>query len=110
MRIRLVKQHTITKYVFKNQNSKKYFDEWLVKLKYADWSNTSDIKLTYNSADILGKSSSRIVFNIGGNHYRMICKFHFGKTKVHLYIMWIGTHAGYTELFVGDLQYTIKLY
>jgi mRNA interferase HigB len=110
MRIRLVKQHTITKYVFRNQNSKKYFDEWLVKLKYADWSNTNDIKLTYNSADILGKSSSRIVFNIGGNHYRMICKFHFGKTKVHLYIMWIGTHAGYTELFDGDLQYTIKLY
>ena len=81
MRIRLVKQHTITKYVSKNQNSKKYFDEWLEKLKYANWSNTNEIKLTYNSADILGKSSSRIVFNIGGNHHRMICKFHFERKK-----------------------------
>ena len=110
MRIRLVKQHTITKYVSKNQNSKKYFDEWLIRLQHADWSNTNEIKLTYNSADILGKSSSRIVFNIGGNHYRMICKFHFGKKKVHLFIMWIGTHAEYTKLFDGDLQYTIKSY
>ena len=110
MRIRLVKQHTITKYVSKNQNSKKYFDEWLIKLQPADWSNTNEIKQTYNSADILGKSSSRIVFNIGGNHYRMICKFHFGKNKVHLFIMWIGTHEEYTKLFDGDLQYTIKSY
>ncbi len=110
MRIRLVKQQTIAKYVSKNQNSKKYFDEWLIKIQYAEWANTNDIKQTYNSADILGKSSSRIVFNIGGNHYRMICKFHFGKKKIHLFIMWIGTHAEYTKLFDEGFQYTIKSY
>ncbi len=110
MRIRLVKQNTITNYISKNQNSKKYFDDWLVKLQQADWSNTNDIKQTFNSADILGKSSSRIIFNIGGNHYRMICKFHFGKKKVHLFIKWIGTHAEYTKLFDGDQQYTVNLY
>lgn len=110
MKVRLVTKQTISKFVAKNQNSKKYFDEWLVKLKFADWSNTNEIKTTFNSADILGKSSNRIIFNIGGNHYRMICKFHFGKTKAYLYIMWIGTHAEYTKLFNGDQQYTIKSY
>lgn len=110
MKVRLVKQQTITNYVSKNQNSRKYFDEWLIKLYNSDWSNTNEIKQTFNSADILGKSSSRIVFNIGGNHYRMICKFHFGKKKVHLFIMWIGTHAEYSKLFDGDHQYTIKSY
>ncbi|WP_407933801.1 type II toxin-antitoxin system HigB family toxin [Draconibacterium orientale] len=27
---------------------------------------------TFNSADIFGKGSSRVVFNIGGNKYRII--------------------------------------
>lgn len=61
-------------------------------------------------ADVIGKRSNRIIFNIGGNRYRMICKYHFGKVNVHLFIMWIGTHAEYSKLCDKSLQYTIKFY
>jgi mRNA interferase HigB len=54
------------------------FAEWLTKLKHADWEKPTDIQSTFGSADLLGKSSGRIVFNIGGNNYRMICKYAFG--------------------------------
>lgn len=89
MKVRLVKKNTITKYVNGNRNSKAYFDTWLNKLKHANWKDSNDVTETFKTADFLGKSSDRIVFNIGGNNYRMICKYHFGRTKVHLFIMWI---------------------
>ncbi len=110
MKVRLIKKQTILNYIALNRNSKLYFDNWLIKLKFANWSNANNIKSTYQSADILGKGSDRVVFNIGGNNYRMICSYKFGKRYVHLFINWIGTHAEYTKLCEKNLQYKINNY
>ncbi len=40
----------------------------------------------------------------------MICKYHFGATRVHLYVKWIGTHVEYFELCDNNEQYTIDIY
>ena len=110
MKIRLVKKKTIVKYQIANANSRSSFDQWVDKLSKSNWNISNDIKQTYGSADVLGKRSNRVVFNIGGNNYRMICKYHFGKSYVHLFINWIGTHTEYNELCSDELQYTINLY
>lgn len=107
---RLVKKKTIAKYVLKNANSRVSFDQWIDKLKSVDWNKPNNIKNTYGTGDIIGKGSNRIVFNIGGNDYRMICKYHFGRRYVHLFINWIGTHAEYTKLCDDQLQFTINKY
>jgi mRNA interferase HigB len=79
-------------------------------LKFVDWSAPEDMFTTYGSADLLGRGSSRIVFDIGGNNYRMICKYLFSEPKVHLYIKWIGSHAEYDKLCGKREQYTIDIY
>jgi mRNA interferase HigB len=48
-----------------------------------------------------------VVFDIGGNNYRMICKYWFGASRVHLYVKWIGTHAEYDGLCKKNKQYTV---
>ena len=75
-----------------------------------DWAQPGDIPKTFGSADLLGNGSDRVVFDIAGNNYRMICKYHFGVTSVHLYIKWIGTHAEYTKLCDDNKQYTVNNY
>jgi mRNA interferase HigB len=110
MKIRLVKKKTIAKYQNANALSRSSFDQWIDKLKSADWETANDIKETYGSADLIGKSSKRVVFNIGGNNYRMICKYHFGESYVHLFINWIGTHSEYNNVCKDELQYTINVY
>lgn len=80
------------------------------KIKTADWEKPEDIKMTFNSADPLGKGSHRVIFDIAGNNYRMICKYAFGEHEVHLFVCWIGTHAEYTKLCGKNEQYTINLY
>ena len=79
-------------------------------LKFADWKTPEDIAHTFKTADLLGNSCERVVFNIGGNHYRMICKYHFGLQKVHLFICWIGKHEEYDELCRKGEQYHINNY
>lgn len=110
MRVRLIKRKTIEDYVRKNARSRSSFRIWLTNLKFADWSEPDDMLATYGSADLLGVGSNRIVFDIGGNNYRMICKYLFGETKVHLYIKWIGTHAEYDKLCKKGEQYKIDIY
>lgn len=97
-------------YVADNSGSMAAFEGWLTKLELADWETSNEIKQTYGSADLLGSGTSRVVFDIGGNNYRMICKYGFGATQVHLFVCWIGTHAEYTKLCEAGEQYTINLY
>ncbi|MBL4755954.1 MAG: type II toxin-antitoxin system HigB family toxin [Flavobacteriales bacterium] len=110
MKVHLIKKQSIEGYVGRNAQSKVPFGIWLSIIRRADWNEPSDIIATFNSADILGSGSERVVFNIGGNKYRMICKYNFGRARVHLFVMWIGTHAAYTKLCNGGKQYTVSDY
>jgi mRNA interferase HigB len=110
MRVHLIREETIDGFVFRHARGYTSFEDWLKKLKTADWVVPADILRLYNSADLLGNSSNRVVFNVAGNNYRMICKYVFGTKQVHLYICWIGTHAEYDWLCKENKQYTIKLY
>lgn len=107
MKIHLVKKMTIVEYTWVNRNSQFFFDKWLHKLKLADWNEPSDIRYTFGSVDFLGKTH-RVVFNIGGNKYRMICSYKFGENQVHFFIKWIGTLDEYNTLCAKQQQYTIK--
>ncbi len=110
MKVHLIKQETINKYVVNNAQSRNSFNLWAGILKNADWNVPQDIVGTYGSADILGKGTERVVFNIGGNKYRMICRFHFGDKRVHLFVKWIGTHSEYAILCKERKQYSISNY
>jgi mRNA interferase HigB len=107
MKIHLIRRETIEEYMTGQARSRSSFEDWLEKIRNADWSGPGDINETFNSADPLGKGSDRVVFDIEGNNYRMICKYWFGNSRVHLYIKWIGTHAEYTELCKKKHQYSV---
>jgi mRNA interferase HigB len=108
MKVRLIKKKSIEIFALQNARSRSSFRLWLAVLKYADWYEPEDIMETFGSADLLGNGVNRVVFDIAGNNYRMICKYQFGETEVHLYIKWIGMHADYTKLCKNKEQYTVN--
>jgi mRNA interferase HigB len=110
MKVHLIKRQSIEHYIAGNARNRGAFQAWLSIIKYTDWDIPSDIIATFNSADLLGNSSERVVFNIGGNNCRMICKYFFGDTKIHLFVKWIGSHAEYTKLCKEGKQYTVNEY
>ncbi len=110
MKVHLIKKQSIEDYVKDNARSKVFFEIWLSIINKVDWNEPRDIILTFNSADILGRSSNRVVFNVGGNNYSLICKYHFGSGMVHLFVKWIGSHAEYTKLCDEQKQYDMSAF
>jgi mRNA interferase HigB len=64
---------------------------WVAEAKAATWHAPTDITAQYRNASIL--QDSRVVFNIAGNKYRLIVKFHYNRGVG--YIRFIGTHREY---------------
>lgn len=110
MKVHLIRKETIEAFIRLNAQSRNAFNEWLTKLKYADWDTPADMQVTFPSKDLLGKGTYRAIFDIGGNKYRMIGKYAFGDKQVHLFICWIGTHAQYSKLCNTGEQYTVSNY
>lgn len=110
MKVRLIKKETVLDFILIHARARVSFEDWLKAIRKADWVSPADILDAFGSADLLGKSSNRVVFNIGGNAYRMICKYRFGERSIRLYICWIGTHAQYDQLNKLGKQYTVHIY
>lgn len=110
MKVHLIKKQSIEQFVILNARAKSSFAIWLSVIKLAEWSEPNDILKTFGSADLLGNGTSRVVFNVGGNNYRIICKYGFGEREVHLFVCWIGTHAEYDLVCKRKEQFTISTY
>ncbi|MBK7638396.1 MAG: type II toxin-antitoxin system HigB family toxin [Saprospiraceae bacterium] len=105
MKVHLIKLKTLQDNINANKNSLLHLNVWVSLVTNADWEKPQDILNTFSSADILGNSSERVVFNIGGNKNRMICTYYFGQKNVHLYINWLGTHPEYDKICAESQQF-----
>jgi mRNA interferase HigB len=67
---------------------------WVHVVQAANWSKPTDVKLMFRSAGIL--RNERVVFDIGGNEYRLVAAVHYRGKRV--YVRFIGTHAEYDQI------------
>ena len=67
---------------------------WYSEVHHAAWRTPADVKAHYGSASIL--PHDRVVFNIGGNKYRLIVLIRYDTQMV--FIRFIGTHAAYDRI------------
>ena len=56
--------------------------DWYKKVSRAQWNDFADIKRTFNTADYVG--NDRYVFDIKGNHYRIVAVVLFINQKVYM--------------------------
>ncbi|MGA2743736.1 MAG: type II toxin-antitoxin system HigB family toxin [Candidatus Sulfotelmatobacter sp.] len=65
-------------------------EAWFRIAKKAAWKSIADVRKTFSGADAVGKWT---VFNIKGNHYRLISEINYLFGRV--YIRHVLTHAEY---------------
>jgi mRNA interferase HigB len=65
---------------------------WFKVVRPTKYRNFTELRATFPSADKVG---NWIVFNIGGNKYRLITSIHFNRGKV--YIRHVLTHQEYDQ-------------
>lgn len=94
-RIRKKQMHVISKkklreFWNKHPRSRIPLEAWYQLTKRAFWENFAELRATFPSADRVGRF---VVFDIGGNKYRLIAAIHFNRGK--LFVRHALTHAEY---------------
>jgi mRNA interferase HigB len=74
----------------RHPDSKEPLLRWHKIVEKSEFTNFEDLQATFPSVDKVG---DWIVFNIGGNKYRLIASIHFNRGKV--YIRHVLTHKEY---------------
>jgi mRNA interferase HigB len=72
---------------------------WFDTAEKADWRSLADVRRTYPGVYLLG---DKLIFNIKGNRYRLICRIQFGRSG--LFVKWIGSHAEYSKLTLEQVK------
>jgi len=95
---------------------------WVSIVSKCNWEKPQDMVVEFGTkaVDLLGKkdkkkttvSCNRVVFDIKGNHLRIIAKYQFHPKleKSRLYLCWIGTHKDYDKICDKNEQYDINMF
>jgi mRNA interferase HigB len=78
----------------RGSEAKTALDAWYGIVKRANWTTSPDVKAAYADASIL--KSGRVVFNIGGNKFRLVVRINYKLGSV--YIRFVGTHREYDQI------------
>lgn len=91
--MKIVGRDKLEKFMRKHANARPSLRAWLADAEASTWRTSQDIRDRYNSADFL--SGNRVVFNIGGNNYRLVVLVRYAGGIIM--IQKVGTHALYDK-------------
>ena len=75
-----------------HKDSAKSLDAWYKTANSAKWKNFEELKEDFGTADVAGELT---VFNIKGNHYRLIADVQYQKQVI--FIKYVLTHKEYDK-------------
>ncbi len=80
--MRIISFRKLREFFEKDPNSVVALQDWYKRVCKAEWEDFSDMKKTFNSVDSVG--NSRFVFNVKGNHYRIVAKIIFKANVIYI--------------------------
>jgi mRNA interferase HigB len=106
VRVSVIKWVNVLRRVEKDQRMLNAFLHFYKKLKYVEWEKPQDIRRTFNTTEVVtcDGGSSRLVFNVGGNKYRMVCGYKFSADRIFLFVKFVGTHEEYNKVDVCTVE------
>ena len=94
--MRILSEKALRTFWERHPNSEQSLRAWVDEVKRADWDNPAQVRDKFATASIV--KDNRVVFNIGGNQFRLVAWINYRRRSV--YIKWLGTHAEYDRIDV----------
>ncbi len=88
----IISRKALKQFWKRHLDSMKPLSRWFRIMEKNDFVSFNDLRDTFPTADKVG---DLIVFNVGGNKYRLIVSIHFNRSKV--YIRHVLTHPEYDK-------------
>ena len=92
--MRIISRKVLREFWEKHSDVRQPLQAWYADVKHAQWKSPADIKSIYRNASFL--AHNRVVFNIKGNHYRVVVAVQYKFSIV--YIRFVGTHQEYDRI------------
>ena len=92
--MRIIAKRTLRIYWVREPRAEQPLKAWYAIAAKAEWSSPADVKSAYGNASIVG--NDRVVFNIGGNRYRLVVRFDYARRIG--FVRFLGTHAEYNSV------------
>ena len=99
--MRIIAKATLRDFWEIHPDSEQQLKAWYQETSKSTWKGPNEIKLEYPSASFL--ADNRVVFNIKGNHYRLIVRINYDYQMI--WIRFVGTHAEYDKINAKTIQY-----
>ncbi len=90
--MRVISRKALQDFVEANKLDSSPFDAWFRVVTKSEFPHFAALRATFGSVDAAG---DYVVFDIGGNKYRIIAAIHFNTQK--LYVRHVFTHAQYDK-------------
>lgn len=97
--MRVIAKRTLREFWQRHPDARGPLEAWHADARAADWAGPQDIKIRFATVSFVG--SNRVVFNIGGNKYRLVAQVNYPYRVV--YVRFIGTHAQYDRIDVEQV-------
>jgi len=97
--MRIISRRTLREFWEKHPDSSIALQTWFHDVEHAVWNTPADIKAVYQNASLV--ANNRVVFNIKGNHYRLVVVVIYQHGVV--YIRFVGTHEEYERIDVNTI-------
>lgn len=97
----IIARKTLLKHARNYPDATKPLYEWYHEMLNANLKDFQELKKKFGTASIVG--DDRVVFNVGGNKYRLVVRIIFDYKVVQ--IKWFGTHAAYNKVNVKHIAY-----
>lgn len=88
----VISKHALAAFWLKHPAAKAPLEAWYRLVKASRFSSFTELRRSFNSVDYV---SPFVVFNVGGNNFRVICAVHFDRQK--FYIREVLTHTEYNH-------------
>lgn len=98
--MRVIAKRTLVQFYENHSDAQTPLIAWHDFVLKANWQTPQDIKNDFASASFVG--NTRVVFNIGGNNYRLVADINYQIGAV--WIKFIGTHAQYDKIDVESVN------
>lgn len=92
--MRIIARRTLREYWERYPPAEQPLKAWFREAVASDWASPEDVKRRYRHASIL--RGNRVVFNIGGNKYRLVVQINY-EFKI-VYIRFVGSHKAYDKV------------
>jgi mRNA interferase HigB len=92
--MRIISRRILREFWEKHPDAAIPLQTWFHDVERATWVSPADIKAVYRNASFL--ANNRVVFNIKGNHYRLVVLVVYQHGVV--YIRFVGTHEEYGRI------------